>query len=135
VSPLHYRARSFVFSGLLSKEWSPSLPPDTSTQGTVEDFDRSAASAATREAREEAGVVGTVTEVAGVYASKRGPAAVFVLDVKEEHATWPEIGVRQRHWMPVREAYRALKHDWQKRALKASGLLNPTTIGRKDHQA
>jgi ADP-ribose pyrophosphatase YjhB (NUDIX family) len=102
----------------------------------VEEWDKSASAAATREAREEAGVSGQVrgsaTGLYSYYTRRRGrperiTAAVFVLDVDKEHPpeNWPESGSRRRHWMPAGAAYKALKHDWQRAALKSAGLVRP----------
>lgn len=39
-------------------------------------------------------------------------------------ADWDESSVRQRHWLPAREAFDALKHDWQREALISAGLVD-----------
>ncbi|MDD3837362.1 MAG: NUDIX hydrolase [Phenylobacterium sp.] len=69
---------------------------------------------AAQEAIEEAGVTGDVwTEPVGGYdydkrlksrALQPVEVEVFPLAVREEHATWPEKGQRERRWFPAAEA-------------------------------
>lgn len=60
---------------------------------------------AAREAREEAGVVGTLGRYLGTFENnERGHrTAVFVLYVKEVESDWAESG-RDRQWFSIREA-------------------------------
>ena len=68
---------------------------------------------AAEEAREEAGVLGEAyVESIGSYTYEKrrssGPVSVrvsvYLLDVREELATWPESGQRQRAWFTLDDA-------------------------------
>lgn len=75
---------------------------------------RTLAGAALREAWEEAGVRGTVSETpVGAYSYDkirpgrlplRARVSVFRVTLERLDDTWPEAARRQRVWMPVREA-------------------------------
>jgi 8-oxo-dGTP pyrophosphatase MutT (NUDIX family) len=69
--------------------------------------------AAAEEAREEAGVLGEPrTESIGSYTYEKRRSSgivpvrvsVYLLDVREELATWPESGQRQRAWFTFQDA-------------------------------
>jgi 8-oxo-dGTP pyrophosphatase MutT (NUDIX family) len=75
--------------------------------------DREDHMAAAEEAREEAGVVGSVlAERIGSYTYRKshpaGPipicVSVYLLEVREELASWPEGGQRERAWFTMPEA-------------------------------
>eukprot|EP00271_Cylindrocystis_brebissonii_P017799 TRINITY_DN4771_c0_g1_i1.p1 TRINITY_DN4771_c0_g1~~TRINITY_DN4771_c0_g1_i1.p1 ORF type:complete len:190 (+),score=38.86 TRINITY_DN4771_c0_g1_i1:358-927(+) len=92
--------------------------------------DETAEEAATREAMEEAGVLGEVQEPLGTFTfsskrqrSKHNPegcceAHVFVLLVRTQLDTWPEQSSRKRVWMPIGEAIENCRHDWIEDALR-----------------
>jgi 8-oxo-dGTP pyrophosphatase MutT (NUDIX family) len=91
--------------------------------------------AAAEEAWEEAGVRGTVSDVAlghYRYAKRRRfgtvPAAVtlFALQVEEEHEEWPERGQRERRWFAPAEAAAAVEEE----ELKGLILAFPETLSR-----
>lgn len=74
--------------------------------------------AAAGEAWEEAGVRGTVEHgVVGtfIYDKRRGEKVfkvkvdVYILEVDEESATWPEAHERRREWFPADEAARLVQ--------------------------
>ena len=81
-------------------------------KGNVEKKE-SARNAAEREAREEAGVVGTTSKKAfGHYTYLKGKeniaciVSVFLVEVKEIKASFPEARMRQFEWLPPAEASR-----------------------------
>lgn len=64
---------------------------------------------AQKEAREEAGVEGTILgDSLGQYRDSKWNAplliTVFAMSVEMVHETWPEEGLRRRHWAPLDEA-------------------------------
>lgn len=65
-----------------------------------------ASASAAQEAFEEGGVSGRVAaQPFGCYHHARtGLVDAFLLAVDAEHAAWPERDVRQRQWVPAREA-------------------------------
>ena len=73
-----------------------------------------------------------VRNIAGLFSfeTRRGKrrgrthASVYVVDVEEEMPDWQESSVRRRHWLPVQEAFDALKHNWQREALISAGLVD-----------
>ena len=71
--------------------------------------------AALTEAYEEAGLSGEIIgESIGTYDYKKGSitltVAVFVMQVVEEHPTWPEMDLRERRWCSLTEALSLLKN-------------------------
>lgn len=77
-------------------------------KGWVEPFMSSANSAA-KEAREEAGVLGSViTPAIGIYKSRKiglpCPVEVFLMQVETILENWPEADLRQREWLSLPEA-------------------------------
>lgn len=77
---------------------------------------------ARREAFEEAGVKGKMSEdPLGWYKHRqngtREPTEVYALHVKVQFDEWPEAGVRRRRWMPLREARRRLAEPGLRRLL------------------
>jgi ADP-ribose pyrophosphatase YjhB (NUDIX family) len=71
--------------------------------------------AALTEAYEEAGLSGEIIgKSIGTYDYQKGSltltVAVFLMQVSEEHATWPEMGFRERRWCSLTEARSLLKH-------------------------
>ena len=71
----------------------------------------SAAASGAKEALEEAGVRGPIDEEPlGTYQYRkwRGTCTVevFAMEVEEEEADWPEVGMRRRAWLSFDEARR-----------------------------
>jgi 8-oxo-dGTP pyrophosphatase MutT (NUDIX family) len=71
--------------------------------------------AALNEAYEEAGLAGEIVgKSIGTYDYKKGSVtltvAVFLMEVLEEHPTWPEMSFRERRWCSVEEARSLLKN-------------------------
>ena len=69
---------------------------------------------AAKEALEEAGIEGEVSEQAlGSYTYEKWGGVctvqVFLMKVTTEHDTWPEADVRHREWLPVGEAAERVK--------------------------
>ncbi|MQL99156.1 hypothetical protein Taro_031870 [Colocasia esculenta] len=85
--------------------------------------DESMEEAASREAMEEAGVVGHIEERLGKwwYQSKsqdsRKVGILFPLNVTEELHQWPEMGNRRRRWVTVAEARESCQQPWMRKAL------------------
>ncbi len=84
-------------------------------KGIIE-ADMSPQASAAKEAFEEAGVLGNVSDQAiGVYTHKkwRGTCIVevFPLKVTEILDEWPEYDVRQREWMSVDEAVKRVREE------------------------
>ena len=102
------------------------------------ELDETAAEAAARESMEEGGVAGEVGveckwyEFVSASRLKAGAereeskcvARVFTMKVKTEYVSWPEMGVRTRHWLTPEEAWRRCKHDWMRRALVECARLD-----------
>lgn len=67
------------------------------------------------EAFEEAGVEGRILPPAlGIYAHGDPPETdvrIFLLEVEEEHGTWPEADERERQWLPLEEAAATVDED------------------------
>ncbi|WOK93158.1 hypothetical protein Cni_G01851 [Canna indica] len=80
--------------------------------------------AASREAREEAGVQGNLERKLGKwkYKSRTYDATyegiMFPLNVTEELGNWPEMHMRERKWVTVAEAKEGCQHPWMKEALE-----------------
>ena len=80
----------------------------------------SAHRSAAREAFEEAGVVGTISAVPfGAYRQVKThdtgevemvTVRAFPMLVTEQTARWPEMQIRQRRWMPIASAIRAVEN-------------------------
>jgi 8-oxo-dGTP pyrophosphatase MutT (NUDIX family) len=71
--------------------------------------------AALTEAYEEAGLSGEIIgKSIGTYDYKKGSVtltvAVFLMQVSEEHPTWPEMDFRERRWCSLTEARSLLKN-------------------------
>jgi 8-oxo-dGTP pyrophosphatase MutT (NUDIX family) len=71
--------------------------------------------AALTEAYEEAGLAGEIVgKSIGTYDYKKGSVtltvAVFLMEVLEEHPTWPEMSFRERRWCSVERARSLLKN-------------------------
>ena len=71
--------------------------------------------AALNEAYEEAGLNGQIVgDSIGTYDYKKGSrtltVAVFLMQVLEEQAKWPEMGFRERRWCTLEEARALLKN-------------------------
>jgi len=111
-------------------------------KGGVETFDGSFKKAATREAMEEAGVLGglTIKLQSTEYISNRVKrkgywkgrcfAKVFVLEVETELDSWPEMERRQRDWCTLEDAKERCKYDWMRDALIVlETRLHEFTIG------
>ncbi len=101
--------------------------------------DETAEEAAARESMEEAGVKGETCTYVGEFSFKsrkkalkkdgdKNPgvskkatcvARVFVMNVTEEMAEWPEQATRTRTWLPAMDAIEQCKHDWMRDALRA----------------
>lgn len=94
--------------------------------------DETAEEAAARESMEEAGVRGDL-EYLGEFTfssrkkhGKQGPQAgciaqVYVMQVTEEMAVWPEQSTRHRAWCSPGEAVATCKHEWMRVALSRWG--------------
>ncbi|KAG6510839.1 hypothetical protein ZIOFF_028878 [Zingiber officinale] len=94
------------------------------------EIDETASEAACREALEEAGVRGTLNETAlGVWEfrskSRQNTCSLegtckgymFALEVTEELNCYPEMDMRARKWVTVREAYELCRYNWMREAL------------------
>ncbi|XAR63677.1 NAD(+) diphosphatase [Bertholletia excelsa] len=87
------------------------------------ELDESVEEAASREALEEAGVVGNVEGELGKWSFKsksRGTfyeGRMFPLMITEQLELWPEMNFRQRIWMSAAEAREVCQHWWMKEAL------------------
>ncbi len=73
-----------------------------------------AANSAAKEAREEAGVLGTViTPSIGFYPDRKlgvpCRVEVFLMQVETVLEQWPEANVRQREWLSIAKAQKRLK--------------------------
>ncbi|MQM21077.1 hypothetical protein Taro_054109 [Colocasia esculenta] len=85
--------------------------------------DESEKEATSREAMEEAGVLGNVEKELGRwwYQSKshdsRKMGIMFPLNVTEELRQWPEMGNRRRRWVTVAEARETCQQVWMLEAL------------------
>ncbi|KAK6927828.1 NUDIX hydrolase domain, partial [Dillenia turbinata] len=85
--------------------------------------DESLEEAASRETLEEAGVLGIVLGGLGKWFFKSKThdsdyeGYLFPLLVEEQLDFWPEMNVRQRKWMSVKEAREVCLHWWMKEAL------------------
>ncbi|GFY90751.1 nudix hydrolase homolog 21 [Actinidia rufa] len=81
--------------------------------------DESLKQAALRETEEEAGVLGKLENILGIwhFQSKSQDAYMFPLLVTKQLEYWPEKAFRQRTWMSVTEAKEACQHSWMKEAL------------------
>ncbi|XP_072993112.1 nudix hydrolase 16, mitochondrial [Typha latifolia] len=91
--------------------------------------DETVEEAAVREAVEEAGVRGDITECLGFYYFKSKShqdefcpeglckGAMFAMHVREELDSWPEQSTRQRSWLSVPEAMERCRHPWMQEAL------------------
>jgi 8-oxo-dGTP pyrophosphatase MutT (NUDIX family) len=91
--------------------------------------------AALNEAWEEAGVKGRLLgDAVGTYEywkwARNFLVAVFVLEVLEEHAEWPEMGIRERRWTSFGDASLLLmKHPARPLLDRARAFLtNPGEI-------
>lgn len=87
-----------------------------------------AAESAAREAYEEAGILGTVApNPLGEYEYEKWGCVclvtVFAMKVHTELGEWPEAGWRERRWMSVREAARAVKKDLRPFLLEVAGVV------------
>lgn len=84
--------------------------------------DETAEEAAARESLEEAGVRGELQDVGSFEfigkTSVRKCAYVFVMNVTEELAVWPEKDLRQRVWCTVEDAITRCRHEWMRSALQ-----------------
>lgn len=85
-----------------------------------------AAASAVREAWEEAGIRGTVSEgEAGRYRYEKWggicTVRVFFLTVEEEADEWPEMGTRQRVWLGVEEAAARIDEEDLRLLIHAAG--------------
>jgi 8-oxo-dGTP pyrophosphatase MutT (NUDIX family) len=79
-------------------------------KGVVEP-DLSPAASAAKEALEEAGVRGAIDdESLGTYQYQKWGGTctvkVFAMEVEEEEADWPEVGMRRRAWLTADDARR-----------------------------
>jgi hypothetical protein len=90
--------------------------------------------AAAEEAREEAGVVGSVqAERIGSYTYRKshlaGPipvqVSVYLLEVREELASWPEGGQRERAWFTMSEAIARVNEPELRHLLQQVGKAWP----------
>ncbi|KAK6927826.1 NUDIX hydrolase domain, partial [Dillenia turbinata] len=85
--------------------------------------DESLEEAASRETLEEAGVLGAVQGGLGKWFFKSKTrdsyyeGYLFPLLVEEQLDFWPEMNVRQRKWMSIKEAREVCLHWWMKEAL------------------
>lgn len=91
-------------------------------KGWVEPFMSSAASAA-KEAREEAGVLGSViTPAIGKYENhKLGvacPVEIFPMQVETVLENWAESSIRERKWYSIAEAIKRVKKTQLKQMLR-----------------
>mmetsp|Transcript_321 Transcript_321/g.1196 ORF Transcript_321/g.1196 Transcript_321/m.1196 type:complete len:207 (-) Transcript_321:191-811(-) len=105
--------------------------------------DETAEEAAARESMEEAGVKGETCTYVGEFSFKSRKKAlkkdgvenggkkatcvarVFVMNVTEEMAEWPEQATRTRTWLPAMDAIEQCKHDWMRDALRAWASTMP----------
>lgn len=84
--------------------------------------------AAQREAYEEAGIRGELEQpYFGIYeftSMKQGSGStkrkvfVFLMHVREELDSWPEMEARNREWFDVADAIDKVKHPWMAKALQ-----------------
>lgn len=87
------------------------------------ELDESIDEAVTREAMEEAGVLGTLQGKLGSYnyISKRYntvyEGVMYALNVTNELPMWPEMDTRKRRWVSVAEAREGCQHKWMTDAL------------------
>ncbi|XP_010424941.1 PREDICTED: nudix hydrolase 17, mitochondrial [Camelina sativa] len=87
------------------------------------ELDESVEEAASRECREEAGVLGNIEHQLGKWdflSKSRGTyyeGLMFPMLVTEQLELWPEQHLRQRIWMNVTEAREACRDWWMKEAL------------------
>ncbi|KAJ1698855.1 hypothetical protein LUZ63_007367 [Rhynchospora breviuscula] len=87
------------------------------------ELDETIDEAVTREAMEEAGVLGTLQGELGIwnYISKRYNVVyegqMYALKVTNELCQWPEMHVRNRKWVSVAEAREGCQHKWMTDAL------------------
>ncbi|KAG1370250.1 Nudix hydrolase 18, mitochondrial [Cocos nucifera] len=93
--------------------------------------DETAAQAACREAWEEAGVRGIISETyldSWIFRSKSRQNScspegtckgyIFALNVTEELPCWPEQASHKRRWVQVREAFKLCRYEWMREALR-----------------
>ncbi|CAH9083494.1 unnamed protein product [Cuscuta europaea] len=88
------------------------------------EVDETIEAAALRETIEEAGVVGDIECKLGTWnfgSMRSGNACeghMFPLLVNEELDCWPEMNIRQRHWISIREAREVCVKGWMMEALE-----------------
>nr|CAD1820505.1 unnamed protein product [Ananas comosus var. bracteatus] len=94
--------------------------------------DETVAEAACREALEEAGVKGIISEAPlgdWIFRSKSSENSsspqgackgyIFALEVTEELEFWPEQANHGRQWVSMRDAYELSRYEWMREALDA----------------
>lgn len=96
--------------------------------------DETVGEAACREALEEAGVRGIISEKelgewkfrsksrqesCGSSTEGACKGYMFALEVTEELDNWPEKSSHERRWVSVRDAWRLCRYDWMREALAA----------------
>ncbi|XP_008797101.2 nudix hydrolase 12, mitochondrial-like [Phoenix dactylifera] len=94
--------------------------------------DESVEQAARREAWEEAGVDGIISETclgSWIFRSKSRQNScshegtckgyIYALKVTEELQCWPEQASHKRRWIQVREAFKLCRYDWMRFALES----------------
>ena len=92
-------------------------------KGTI-DPGQTASDAALQEAWEEAGLHGSLSqEPIGSYESmkklRRCQVTVYLMHISECSDTWPEMGQRQREWLPFHLAAARVKHCGLSELLKS----------------
>ncbi|OAY76334.1 Nudix hydrolase 12, mitochondrial [Ananas comosus] len=94
--------------------------------------DETVAEAACREALEEAGVKGIISEAPlgdWIFRSKSSENSsspqgackgyIFALEVTDELEFWPEQANHGRRWVSMRDAYELSRYEWMREALDA----------------